>query len=300
MIIKNFKKPFSVKDFLLLIILIIIFAFIGTGVSLYKEKLQYFFLFFGMGCVMAICESTVILFPKYRQPFRRIAQGIVGGGLLFGISLTLTVNFQFSEIIFDIYAAVVTGALIQFIIARLLMPFFVGNAFCSRVCWDGAIFELAQNFMPKIKTEKPRSVITAFIFLSGIIIVTIIVAYYQNPALDENKRFLWIVGENIFIIISGITLSFIFGRRSYCRMLCPFLSISGLISRFSIFKIKPVKSDNCSNCKKCNKECPMLIDVSHFVKNKTRINNRNCILCEHCVSICPNDCLKLAPGLPWK
>jgi NAD-dependent dihydropyrimidine dehydrogenase PreA subunit len=44
----------------------------------------------------------------------------------------------------------------------------------------------------------------------------------------------------------------------------------------------------------------MLIDVSGFVKTGKSVNNRSCIVCERCVTSCENNCLKLAPGLPWK
>jgi ferredoxin-type protein NapH len=299
----TFKKtkimPF-IKKFLLPMLLILIFSLLGLGVYAYKLKIQYFFLFFGMGIMVAFGECIIMLFPNRKQLFRRIIQGLVGGGLFIGISINFRVNFQFSEVIFDISALVITGALIQFIIARLIMPFIVGNAFCSRVCWDGALFEFAQNLLPKSKSIKYRSGYLAFAYILFIIILACIVSRFQNPVLNENQRIYWIIGENIFLLSIGFILSSIWGRRTYCRIFCPFLTISGLFSRFSLFKITPVNSERCIECGKCDKICPMLIAVSDFVKNNKRINNRNCILCEQCVSSCNNGCIKLAPGLPWK
>ena len=121
--------------------------------------------------MVAACEIIRILFPKNRQIFRRITQAIVGGGLFIGISLCNNVNFQFSEIVFDFFALITTGAVIQLIIARIIMPFFIGNAFCSWVCWDGAIFELLQKSIPKSKRIKTRSAIIAFSYLALIIII---------------------------------------------------------------------------------------------------------------------------------
>lgn len=288
------------KKFLLPILLVLIFSFLGLGVYAYKQKLQYFFLFFGMGFMVALCESIIIVLPDHKQAFRRITQGLVGGGLFFGISINFRVNFQFSGVIFDIFALIITGALIQFIIARLIMPFIVGNAFCSRVCWDGALFELVQKWLPKSKKIKNRSGYTAFGYLIFIIITGAVVSQYRNPTIDENQRLLWIIGENIFLLSIGFILSSIWGRRAYCRMFCPFLTISGFISRFSIFKITPVNPDECIDCGRCNNACPMLINVTGFVKNRRRINHKSCILCEQCVSACTNECIRLAPGLPWK
>ena len=300
MIFKNLKPTLKPRDFLLPIVLIIIFSLIGTAVFLFKQKLRYFFLFSGMGFIVAVFDITNILFPGNRQTFRRITQGIIGGGLFLGLSLCVKVNFQFSGVIFDIFALTATGAVIQLIIARLIMPFFFGNAFCSWVCWDGAIFEFAQNVIPKSKKIKKRSIAIAFSYLAFIVIIASIAANYGNPAFNENKRFWWIVGENSLILGFGIVLSLFWGSRAYCRMLCPFISISGLISKYSIFKIKPVSAVRCIRCNKCNNACPMLIDVSSFVKSGKSINSRSCIVCERCVSSCDNNCLKLVPGLPWK
>jgi polyferredoxin len=299
MILKKLKNTLKLKNLLLPILVFIIFLLIGTAVSVYKQRLIYFFLFAGIGLIAALCGSLTILFPENKQAFRRITQVLVGGGLFLGLSLRVKVNFQFSEIIFDIFALIVTGAIIQFIIARLIMPFFIGNAFCSWVCWDGAIFELAQNVMPESNRTRKRSVMIAFLYLAFVVIIAGVIAFFGNPAMDENKRFWWIVGENAFILSVGIVLSIFLGRRAYCRMLCPFLSISGLISKYSIFKIKPVNAENCTGCNRCSEACPMLIDVSGFVKNGRSINSRSCIICEQCVSSCENNCLKLSPGLPW-
>jgi ferredoxin-type protein NapH len=298
--IKKLKIESRVKTFLLPIIVTIIFFIFGVCVFAFKQKIQYFFLFFGMGLGYALCECVVIFFPKYRQAFRRITQGLIGGSLLFGISISLRVNFQFSELVFDAFAIIVTGALIQFIIARLIMPFIVGNAFCSWVCWDGAIFELTQKLLPKSKSIKDRSGFMAIGYLIFIVLLATVVSQWRNPALDKNQRIWWIIGENIFLLTTGFTLSYFWGRRAYCRIFCPFITLSGVVSRFSIFKITPVNSGNCTGCGKCNKACPMLIDVSSYVKDMKRINNRSCILCEQCVSSCNNECIKLTPDLPWK
>jgi ferredoxin-type protein NapH len=300
MIKKISNNLVKTKSFFLPVFLVIIFTALGGGVSIYNAKLRYFFLFSGIGIVVAMCEIIRILFPKNRQMFRRITQALIGGGLFFGLSLRVAVNFQFSEIIFDTFAFIAAAALIQFIIARLIMPFIFGNAFCSWACWDGAVFELAQNIIPKPKSFKKRSPFIALSYIAFIVLLTGIIAHYSNPALNDNARWWWIIGENIVILSSGIILSILWGSRAYCRLFCPFITISGLISKYSIFKITPVKPENCISCNKCDKACPMLIEVSRFVKSGKRINNRTCIVCERCVSSCNKECLKLTPGLPWR
>ena len=144
------------KKYLLPLILLPVFSLIGLSVTALAGKISYFYMFFGIGFASAIGEGLMIRLPKWRQFIRRTIQIMIGGFLFIGLSLYGNVYFQFSEIFFDLYAGLTTGALIQFVIARLIMPFIMGNAFCSRVCWDGAAFEFAQPMIPKCKSPFSR------------------------------------------------------------------------------------------------------------------------------------------------
>lgn len=288
------------KKYALSITLICVFSCVGLCVASFRGQAKYFFMFAGMGSAAAFGEWITVKFPKYKQVFRRTIQALVGGFLFIGLSLYGNVNFQFSELFFDLYAGVVTGALIQLVFARLILPFFMGNAFCSRACWNGAMFELAQPLNPKIKKPKVRSEVIAVSYICLLIIISTIVSYIHNPAIFEASKRYWIIGENIVILSIGIVVSRYWGSRTYCRTFCPFITISGLFSKYSIFKITPIDSKSCNSCGLCNKNCPMLVDVRTAVKANERIKNKSCILCERCVDACPKDCINLSADLPWK
>jgi ferredoxin-type protein NapH len=289
-----------IKKYSLPLMFIIVFIVIGLCVFAYKEQAKYFFLFTVIGIGTAFGEWLTILIPAKKQTIRRIIQASVGGMLFIGLSLYGGVNFQFTQIVFGCFYGVVTGALIQFIIARIALPFFIGNYFCSRACWDGAIFELVQDKIPKPKHPRKRNEVIAYSYLIGLILIGTIVSSINNPAINEHASRYWIVGENLVLLTLGIGLSGFWGSRIYCRTFCPFISVSGLFSKFSVFKITPVNFANCTACGKCNNACPMLVNVRESVKNNKRINSKSCIVCEHCVDACPEKCLKLSPDLPWK
>ena len=272
-----------------------IFTIIGLIVWAIRD-IRYFALFNGIGTTELVTRILVINKPKRRQLMRRLVQIIVGAILLIMLGFVFGVNFQFEQIFFDFQAGVVTGALIQLIIARLIIPFVFGNAFCSRACWDGALFEMTA---PKKRSQNvvKRKWWLAWGYLLLLVAVAVVVAnYFTNPAGDENEllRKKWIVGQNLFIVGGGYLLTLACGSRAYCRLLCPFMTISSLLYRFSIFKITPVKSGNCTQCGACSKACPMLIDVKESVKNVEKVQNAQCILCELCVSACPHNVLKVS------
>jgi len=272
---------------------------LGLCVFAYNRQVKYFFLFIAIAASAAFGEWLTIFIPAKKQAIRRIVQASVGGTLFIGLSLYGGVNFQFIQIVFGCFGGIVTGAFIQFVITRIILPFFMGNGFCSRACWDGAVFELVQDKIPKTKKPRKRNEVIAWSYLFGLILIGVIIASINNPAINGHARY-WIGGENFLILAMGIGLSGFWGSRTYCRTFCPFISVSGLLSRFSILKITPVNAADCTTCGKCNDACPMLVDVRESVKNNKRVNNKSCIICEQCVDACPEKCLRLSPGLPWK
>ncbi len=277
------------------------FTFIAVTVSFIQQDPYYLALFLTIGTISSIHEYFISKHPAFRQKSRIALQCFVGIFILFGmISVRSGVNFQFVEIFFDLAAGIISGAFIQLFVARLFLPFFFGNAFCSRACWSGAVFELTPQVGKKVKKQKNRSALLAWSYLIALIIIALFVAQSNNPALDTTTRKIWLLGENAMIIFGAFALSMTYGTRSYCRLLCPFLTISSLFSKFSIFKITPVAQDTCIECGLCNKACPMYVDVAGFVQQNKRINDSLCIVCERCVSSCPNDCIKLLPGKPWE
>jgi len=271
---------------------LLIFMLVGFIMWVIRD-VQYFFLFFGIGILELSSRIIIIHYPKLRQFFRLSIQFLLGSMFIFWLSLYIGVNFQFPQVFFDASSSIVTGALIQLLVARVALPFFFGNAFCSRACWTGFFFEMTNS---KKFTKRPpmqRSELLAWSYLALLVIVPISIVSFHNPAENEELRRNWIIGENLFIVTIGFILTFITGSRSYCRLLCPFITISGIFSRYSLFKVTPVQSDSCTDCNACTNVCPMLIDVKQHVAEKKKISHKLCIVCERCISSCPKEVLKL-------
>ena len=286
---KNSKIPLT---------LWIVFSVIGCVVAGLRQDIKYFFLFETIGVLSAGIEYTVNKKSGIRQFMRLSLMFVLAGVLLGFLSLYRGVNFQFPQIFFDASAGIVTGALIQLVIARLFLPFLFGNAFCSRACWNGLAFELIHKKQKRPCNPKPRSEIMAWSYLLALAGLAVFVSTVSNPAEDEAIRRWWIVGENIWIIVIGILLTGLWGSRAYCRLLCPFLTVSGLFARYSIIKITPVQKEECIQCGKCNGVCPMYLDVMDSVARGVRMTDRTCILCERCVDVCPVNCIQMAPRVP--
>lgn len=95
----------------------------------------------------------------------------------------------------------------------------------------------------------------------------------------------WIKSLPTFIV-SAITLIAIFilawrSGRAYCNNICPVGSFLGLISRFSIFKVK-INTDKCTGCTLCARNCK----ASCINPKEHKIDYSRCVVCFDCIGNC--------------
>lgn len=83
--------------------------------------------------------------------------------------------------------------------------------------------------------------------------------------------------------------------RLYCNMICPVGTFLGLISRYSIFKIRIIE-DDCTSCKVCEKKCrAMCIDSKGQLIDYSR-----CVDCFDCISACSSKAIVFSAKNPLK
>jgi polyferredoxin len=86
----------------------------------------------------------------------------------------------------------------------------------------------------------------------------------------------------ILIVLGGLSLLY---KNVWCRYLCPYGALLGLVSRLSPFKVQR-NEEKCIHCHACTKHCPTMIDV----EKSEVVKSAECFGCLTCVSHCP------APG----
>ncbi len=199
--------------------------------------------------------------------------------------------------------------------AIVLMSFVIGKSFCSWFCPVGFLSEMLGDvgekiFRRKIKIPKffdypLRSVkylLLAFLFYSVFFLMNEIAlkAFLDSPyniVADIKMYYFFAKISRFSLIVIGILLllSVIF-RNFWCRYLCPYGALLGIVSLFSPNKIKR-NLDTCIDCKLCTKACPSFINV-HKVKN---VISDECTSCMNCIDVCPvKDALILKPVLTKK
>jgi len=90
------------------------------------------------------------------------------------------------------------------------------------------------------------------------------------------------------IMIALVVVSIVF-RNFWCRYLCPYGALVGLLALAGPLQIAR-DSRKCIDCKKCEDNCPAAIKITA----KKRLITPQCIGCLECVARCPQeDCLTL-------
>ncbi len=94
------------------------------------------------------------------------------------------------------------------------------------------------------------------------------------------------------VAIIGLAILSLFYKNFWCRYLCPYGALLGLVSMLSPMKIRRDLS-SCTHCQRCRHACPSSLPVDQ----KPVIHSPECTGCLTCVSSCQDDALQMAPPL---
>jgi polyferredoxin len=84
------------------------------------------------------------------------------------------------------------------------------------------------------------------------------------------------LGVILFLLAISIVL-----RNPFCRYLCPYGALLGLVAAISPLRVTR-NTERCVSCGVCSQVCPTYIDVMH----KKSVSSPECIGCWRCVSHC--------------
>lgn len=83
-------------------------------------------------------------------------------------------------------------------------------------------------------------------------------------------------------VMASLILLSVFIQNFWCRFLCPYGALMGLVSTLSPVKIRR-DADACIDCGKCSKACPSNMPVDRLLQ----IRSVECTGCMECVAVCP-------------
>jgi len=107
------------------------------------------------------------------------------------------------------------------------------------------------------------------------------------------------IGQTGAIVLGVLAIASVLIQNFWCRYLCPYGALLGIVSFFSPARIRR-NPETCIDCAKCVKACPSALPVDTLIT----IKSAECTGCLECVAVCPaKDTLGLSlslnlPGIP--
>jgi polyferredoxin len=191
-----------------------------------------------------------------------------------------------------------------------LMSLVVAKSFCSHVCPIGLLSELLGRLGVRLVgwtlTPPPwldlplRSL--KFLLL-GFFVWAVwfamepggVAAFLESPyarVVDAKMWLFFAEPSRLTVAVLGVlVVGSLFVRDLWCRYLCPYGALVGLLGRAAPLKVSR-DPELCTGCESCTRVCPARLPV-HTMQ---RVASVECSGCQDCVVACPeNGCLAMRP-----
>lgn len=202
---------------------------------------------------------------------------------------------------------VIHPAAAMLVLTALALTILLRKSFCSWVCPVGFLSELLARLGRRIYGRNYRIwrfldvpmrglkyLLLAFFLwaifgMSEAALHEFIQSPYNRLADLKTGLFFVHLGRVGATVLFMLVLSSMLVKGFWCRYLCPYGAMLGLVSWMSPARIRR-DPQTCIDCGLCDKVCPARLPVS----KKIDILNPECIGCMDCVAVCPiQDCLGL-------
>jgi polyferredoxin len=185
-------------------------------------------------------------------------------------------------------------------IAFVLMSLLLKKAFCAWLCPIGTLSEALWRLGRKVFGRNLRLhrwadiplrglkylLLGFFVFVIGTMSAEALVGFMNTPyglvADVKMLNFFRNMGQTAAIVLVLLALGSMLVQNFWCRYLCPYGALIGLVSVLSPVKIRR-DAEACIDCAKCARACPAGLPVDHLVQ----IRSAECSACMECVAACP-------------
>lgn len=176
------------------------------------------------------------------------------------------------------------------------------KAFCGWLCPVGALSEqlwkrgrevFRRSFFPPRWVDIPLrglkyALLGLFVWAVAMMPADGIRGFLTSPyglvadvkMLDFFRRMSQTAAITIMVLVAGS----VFVPNFWCRYLCPYGALMGLVSLASPLRIRR-NAELCIDCAKCAKACPSNLPVDRLVQ----IRSAECLGCMDCVAVCPSE-----------
>ena len=197
-------------------------------------------------------------------------------------------------------------------VAFAAIAFLFRKAFCSWLCPVGTLSEYlwrAGRQVFRRNLQLPRWIDIPLRGLKYLLLAFFVwaVANMSAYAIDEFMHapygtiadvrmlnFFRYPGETAAIVLGVLVVASVLVQNFWCRYLCPYGALLGIVSFFSPLRIRRAE-ETCIDCAKCRKACPSNLPVDKLIT----IKSAECTGCLECVAVCPAEGALDVALPPW-
>lgn len=271
--------------------------FLAIGLVFWKMKGQIFFLFNFLYIGLAVASGELLfgLLPREKKVWgRRITQLLVGLYMLGVLGLLGRENMQIEGFFFYLLAGVFSGPVIHYLIAKIGGTFLFGRGWCGWACWTAMVLD----FLPWAKPGQGRLRYWGALRYLHFLIISGVVLFLWNSGQmrlfyrDHGLALKWLIIGNLLYYAAALLMAAVLkDNRAFCKYLCPIPVLMKIGAPFSLGKIE-IDPEKCVKCGLCERNCPMNIRHMRYLEESRRVLSTECILCQQCVNVCPQDAVR--------
>jgi polyferredoxin len=205
--------------------------------------------------------------------------------------------FQIEGFFFDLLTGVFLAAVIHYLLAKIVGPLVFGRVWCGWACWTA-------NLLDQLPYKRSHGRLPgrwgwmryAHFLASFGLVATLWYGFAYRPGAGGLPALAWFLGGNALYYLVGVALAFMLkDNRAFCKYVCPVSVPLKLGARYALLKVKG-DATKCCERRVCEKVCPMDISIADYVARGERVLSSECILCQACISVCPEQALALSFG----
>jgi polyferredoxin len=205
----------------------------------------------------------------------------------------------------NLLALVIGGPLLL-----LALTWLLGRSFCGWVCPMGTLLDMirplafwrrrkslkaGRGWFPANRNSPLRYYLLALILGASLIsmrylgLLDPLVIFQRGSTSLANMltgpRAGWSAAAGtLFLAFTAIIVLELWQPRFWCRNLCPFGALLGLVSRFSLLR-RRVSASACTGCRLCERQCPM----NALSAGVDQTDYSQCTFCMECTTACAQD-----------
>jgi ferredoxin-type protein NapH len=178
-------------------------------------------------------------------------------------------------------------SVVPIVIAALIL----GRMFCGWICPVNTLIETAYSIKQPPAPKKGADTWAPYYVLASVLIISLIfsIPFFTmiSPIGSLSRVVAFGIGIELLLVLAILIGEWVFGKKAWCRLICPAGAMYGLIGRYRLLGVN-VDKNACINCQNCRKVCSMQVNPA----SNTPLHVMNCTNCADCITNCAKGALK--------